>query len=218
MKTSNNGINLIKSFEGVRLTAYKAVTTEKYYTIGYGHYGADVKAGMKITQAQADEYLKADLAKFEAKVNKYQVQYNFNQNQYDALVSFAYNVGNIDGLTKKGTRTIEQIANSFKLYNKSGGKVLQGLVNRRAKEKALFESAITTTATPIGNYYPKYTGASTQIDVVLQGAQVENKYRGSYKARKPIADANGIKNYTGSVTQNIALIKLAKSGLLKRPV
>lgn len=217
MKTSNNGINLIKSFEGVRLTAYKAVATEKYYTIGYGHYGADVKAGMKITQAQADEYLKADLAKFEAKVDKYQTQYNFNQNQYDALVSFAYNVGNIDGLTKKGTRTIEQIANSFKLYNKSGGKVLQGLVNRRAKEKALFESA-TTIATSSGNYYPRYTGASTQIDVVLQGAQVENKYRGSYKARKPIADANGIKNYTGSATQNIALIKLAKSGLLKRPV
>lgn len=76
---------------------------------------------------------------------------------------------------------------------------------------------VNTVATN-GNYYPKYTGASTQIDVVLQGAQVENKYRGSYKARKPIAEANGIKNYKGSATQNIALIKLAKSGLLKRPV
>ena len=61
MRTSTDGINLIKQFEGVRLTAYKAIPEEPYYTIGYGHYGADVYQGMTITQTQADAYLKTDL-------------------------------------------------------------------------------------------------------------------------------------------------------------
>lgn len=142
MKTSQNGLNLIKSFEGCRLVAYKAVSTEKYYTIGYGHYGADVTKGMRITQSQADAYLIRDLAKFEAKVNKYQSVYNFNQNQYDSLVSFAYNVGSIDGLTNNGKRTIAQISAKFTAYNKSGGKVLTGLTKRRNAEKKLFNTKI----------------------------------------------------------------------------
>lgn len=142
MKTSINGLNLIKKYEGCKLVAYKVVSTEKYYTIGYGHYGADVTRGMRITQAQADAYLVKDLAKFEAKVNKYQGKYNFNQNQFDALVSFAYNVGSIDGLTANGTRTIAQISSKFTAYNKSGGKVLSGLTKRRNAEKKLFNTAI----------------------------------------------------------------------------
>ena len=145
MKISTTGLNLIKSYEGCRLTAYKAVSTEKYYTIGYGHYGADVKKSMKITQAQADAYLVADLEKFEDKVNKYQAKYNFNQNQFDALVSFAYNVGSIDQLTANGTRTIAQISAKIPEYCKSGGKVLSGLVKRRAAEKRLFNTAVANS-------------------------------------------------------------------------
>ena len=122
MKISQKGIDLIKSFEGCKLVAYKAVSTEKYYTIGYGHYGADVTKGMRITQSKADALLVSDLAKFEAKVKKYQAKYNFNQNQFDALVSFAYSVGSIDGLTANGTRTIAQISSKFAAYNKSGGR------------------------------------------------------------------------------------------------
>lgn len=140
MKISQTGINLIKSFESCRLTAYKAVSTEKYYTIGWGHYGSDVTKGMKITQTKADALLVSDLAKFEAKVNKYQSKYNFNQNQFDALVSFAYNVGSIDGITANGTRTIAQISAKFTAYNKSGGKVLAGLTKRRNAEKKLFNT------------------------------------------------------------------------------
>ncbi len=141
MKTSQKGIDLIKSFESCRLTAYKAVKTEKYYTIGWGHYGSEVKKGMRITQAEADELLVKDLAKFEAKVNKYQSKYRFNSSQYSALVSFAYNVGSIDGLTNYGKRSIAQISNKILSYNKSGGKVLKGLVRRRQAEKELFDSA-----------------------------------------------------------------------------
>ena len=155
MKISQTGLKLIKSFEGCQLTAYKAVSSEKYYTIGYGHYGADVTKGMKITQSRAEALLISDLAKFEAKVNKYQGKYNFNQNQFDALVSFAYNVGSIDGLTNNGKRTIAQISAKFSAYNKSGGKVLAGLTKRRAAEKKLFDSAVKKEFTFDGVDYSK---------------------------------------------------------------
>lgn len=138
MKVSQEGINLIKQFEGVRLVAYKAVPTEKYYSIGYGHYGSDVSANMTISESQAEAFLRADLVKFEQKVNKYMPHYNFTQNEYDAMVSFAFNVGNIDQLTANGTRTMQQIADKITAYNKAGGKVLQGLVRRRQAEKDLF--------------------------------------------------------------------------------
>ena len=141
---SANGLNLIKSFEGCKLTAYKCVPTEKYYTIGYGHYGSDVKAGMTITLKRAEELLLQDCQKFVNHVNTYMDKYNFNQNQFDALVSFAYNIGNIKQLTANGTRTIAQISAKITAYNKSGGKVLNGLVKRRAKEKELFDTPTST--------------------------------------------------------------------------
>ncbi|MGW8823371.1 lysozyme [Paenibacillus lautus] len=140
-KASQVGLSLIKSFEGCRLTAYKPVPTEKYWTIGWGHHGPDVKQGMTITQAQADDMLVRDLAKFEAYVNDHAyvpVTDKLNQNQFDALVSFCYNCG--PGNLKKlcAGRTIEQIAQNITAYNKAGGKVLTGLVRRREAELTLF--------------------------------------------------------------------------------
>lgn len=141
MKTSINGINLIKQFEGCRLTAYKPVAAEQYYTIGYGHYGADVFHGMKITQTQADMFLKRDLEKFEKAVDS--LGRSWSQNQFDALVSFAYNcgAGNLNKLVSN--RTIQQIADTMLAYNKGSGKVLAGLVRRRQAERALFLSDST---------------------------------------------------------------------------
>lgn len=139
MKISKNGLNLIKKYEGCRLTAYKCPAG--VWTIGWGHT-KNVTPGMRITQAQADAMLVQDMAKYEAKVDKYMNVYNFNQNQYDAMVSFAYNVGSIDKLTAKGTRSIQKISDCITLYNKGGGKVLPGLVKRRADEKALFNTKI----------------------------------------------------------------------------
>lgn len=141
---SENGLNLIKSFEGCRLTAYKCLPTEKYYTIGYGHYGSDVTAGMKITKEQAEELLLQDCKKAIKNVNSFMSKYNFNQNQFDALVSFAFNVGSINQLTASGTRTLEQISSKITAYNKSGGRVIAGLVKRRAKEKELFDTPTST--------------------------------------------------------------------------
>ena len=137
---SPNGLKLIKSFEGCKLTAYKCLPTEKYYTIGYGHYGSDVKAGMKITEEQAEELLLQDCKKAIKNVNSFMSKYNFNQNQFDALVSFAFNVGSINQLTASGTRTLEQISSKITAYNKSSGRVIAGLVKRRAKEKEIFDT------------------------------------------------------------------------------
>lgn len=135
MKTSQNGIDLIKQFEGCRLTAYKCPAG--VWTIGYGHT-AGVKEGQTITQEQADAYLREDLAKYERHVAKYDKQYIWTQNQFDAMVSFAYNIGNIDQLTANGTRNKDTIADKMLLYNKTGGKVLAGLSRRREAEHQLF--------------------------------------------------------------------------------
>lgn len=213
MKINKLGLDLIKSFESCKLTAYKAVSTEKYYTIGWGHYGADVKKGQKITQAQADALLVSDLAKFEAKVEKYQKKYNFNENQFSALVSFAYNIGSIDQLTANGTRTIAQISAKIPEYNKSGGKVLAGLTKRRNAEKTLFNKAVVTSSpTPTKSvYYPKYNGTSGSITVALS-AVGEKDY--SLAHRKKIATANKISGYIGTATQNTTMLNLLKQGKL----
>lgn len=137
MKTSKKGIDIIKEFEGCRLKAYKDAVGIP--TIGYGHTKG-VKMGDTITQAQAEELLKDDLAAYEKKVDKYNDTYHFNQNQFDALVSFAYNIGSIDQLTNKGKRTIAEISEKIPAYNKARGKVLAGLTRRRKVEKALFDT------------------------------------------------------------------------------
>ena len=135
MKTSEKGIELIKQFEGCRLTAYRC--PEGKLTIGYGHT-AGVQEGQTITQEQADAHLKADLEKFEKLVEKYDKKYAWKQNQFDALVSFAFNIGNIDQLTAKGSRTKAEIASAMLLYNKIDKRASAGLSLRRQKERALF--------------------------------------------------------------------------------
>lgn len=135
MKTSQVGLDLIKSFEGCRLTAYQCAAG--VWTIGYGHTSG-VKAGDKITQAQADAFLASDVARFEANVEKFDSIYHWTQNQFDAMVSFAFNLGSINKLTANGTKTKEKVADDILLYNKAAGKVLAGLQRRRQAERDLF--------------------------------------------------------------------------------
>ena len=139
MKTSKNGINLIKNYEGCRLTAYKCPAG--VWTIGYGHT-AGVKQGDKITQLQADTLLAVDLQKFEYSVNK-AVKKPITQNEFDALVSFAFNVGT--GNFEKSTLLrlvnmgqFELAAKQFEKWIYAGGKPLTGLKKRRLAEKTLF--------------------------------------------------------------------------------
>lgn len=147
MTTSKAGIALIKRYEGCRLQAYKPIPAERYYTIGYGHYGPDVAPNMVISQAEAEAILVNDLKKYEQAVNS--TGLTLNQSQFDALVSFAYNcgVGNLKKLV--ANRTPEQIADAMLAYNKGSGKVLPGLTKRRQEERALFLSS-----NPTGNPYP----------------------------------------------------------------
>lgn len=94
-KMSEDGKNLIKAYEGCKLTAYKATESEEYYTIGWGHYGADVKQGQTITQAEADALFDKDIVVYEDYVNKFceKNSVTLTQHQFDAMVSLTYNCG-----------------------------------------------------------------------------------------------------------------------------
>lgn len=137
-KTGQKGIELIKSFEGLRLKAYKAIPSEPYYTIGYGHYGKDVSPDAVIDEDEAIYLLKRDLEKAERAVNDLKIANSLNQYQFDALVSFTYNCGsgNLKKLVKD--RSIEDIGKAILKYNKANGQVLQGLVRRRQAEHDLY--------------------------------------------------------------------------------
>lgn len=154
MKLSANGKKLIQSYEGLRLTAYKAVPTEKYFTIGYGHYGSDVKEGQTITKTEANNLFKKDIERFEKGVNDL-VKVKINQNQYDALVSFAYNcgLGNLKSSTLLklvNEKQFKKAGLEFPRWNKSGGRVLKGLTKRRKEEQQLFLTPVKTT---VKTYY-----------------------------------------------------------------
>ena len=213
---SDRGLELIKTFEGCSLTAFWDVNG---YAIGYGHHG-NVEAWDTITQEQADEILKEDLAgSYEPSVNKYDNDYNFNQNEFDALVSFCYNcgAGNLRELLKNGQATREQISADLPKYNKAGGEVLNGLVNRRNAELSLFNEPISTDDEPISTvdeYYPRYEGEAEGLDEILEEIGAPH---GNWKLRTPIANANGINDYEGTYEQNISLINKAKAGELRRP-
>ena len=146
MHISPSGIDLICNFEGKRLAAYDDGVG--VWTIGFGTTvypnGIKVMKGDTCTEAQAKTYMAHDLKKFEATVNK-AVTVQLNQNQFDALVSLAYNIGtnafSKSTLVKKlNANDIRGAADQFDVWVNAGGKRMQGLVNRRAKEKALFLS------------------------------------------------------------------------------
>ena len=144
MKISQKGIQFIKEIEKCKLEAY-----QKYgkWRIGWGTTDSDyeitkkrIVKGLKITQKQADTWFRKVLARKETVVNKYS-KYKFNQNQFDALVSFVYGEGDIEKLTDKGKTNIEAISEKMLYFNKTiDGKVNQDLVARRVAERRLFLS------------------------------------------------------------------------------
>lgn len=146
MKMSPKGIALLKQFEGLRLNAYR--DSVDVWTIGYGHTamagGLAPKAGMKITQQQADALLVNDLVKYENGVSAALTR-KPNQNQFDAMTSLCYNIG-VGGFRKSSVAKLfnagqdAKAANAFLMWNKADGKALNGLTNRRKAESALFAS------------------------------------------------------------------------------
>ena len=147
MKISERGKDLIRLFEGCRLTAYDDGVG--VWTIGYGHT-AGVKPGDEITQEQADEWFSEDCAvaseQFSKNIQSI-VKVEINQNQFDALVSLAYNIGvgalsRSTLLRKLNEGDYQGAAEQFDVWNRGGGKVMLGLVRRREQERKLFEEAI----------------------------------------------------------------------------
>lgn len=138
MIINKKGLDLVKSFEGCRFEAYKCPAG--VWTIGYGHT-KNVTQGMKITNLQAENFLLEDIRSSELAVSA--LKLNLNENQYSALVSFCFNCGpgNLKTLVKN--RTLPQIADAILLYNKGGGKVLNGLVRRRQAERELFLAPVS---------------------------------------------------------------------------
>lgn len=140
MKISEAGLDLIRHFEGLRLNAYQ--DSVNVWTIGYGHTGKDVKAGKKIDIFDAEILLKKDVEKFETAVND-AVTVPLTQGQFDALVSFCFNLG--AGTLLKSTLlkrlnagNYEGASGQFVLFVHAGGRELPGLVARREAEQALF--------------------------------------------------------------------------------
>lgn len=143
---SPKGVDLIKGFEGYKSNAY--LDSANVWTIGHGTIkypnGTRVKKGDVCTPAQAVEYMKHDLIGFEKTVNT-EVKVPINQNQYDALVSLTYNIGQgaFSGSTllkKLNAKDYAGASEQFLVWKKAGGQVVQGLLNRRIKERAVFDS------------------------------------------------------------------------------
>jgi lysozyme len=147
MQVSPNGIALTESMEGLSLTSYPDPGSgAEPWTVGYGHTGQDVMPGMTITQAQAQAFLQEDLARAAQAVNGL-VHVVLNQNQFDALCDFVFNVGAGNFRSSTLLRLLNAgnyagAANQFAVWNLSGGHILPGLVARRAAETALFNTPV----------------------------------------------------------------------------
>lgn len=196
MQTGQEGLRLIKNYEGLRLEGYKCPAG--ILTIGYGHTGkVDGKAitlGMKISKEKAEDLLKSDLKRYENYVTATKLK--LNQNQFDALVSFTYNCGSGCLQTLVKNRTLPQIAEALLKYNKGGGKVLAGLTKRRKAEKVLFLKAVGKTETKIEE-------KSKEVKVQAKTTEKKLPY-----AVKTICELN-IRTAAGT---NYPIIRKAKKG------
>lgn len=156
MKTSSNGIAVMHYFESCELTAYPDPGSKdgKPWTIGWGHTGPEVVKGLHWTQEQADAAFLKDLSRFESAVSS-AVKVPLSQGQFDALVCFTYNLGagNLKSSTllrKLNVGEYEGAALEFRKWNKNDGKVLRGLIRRRAAEIALWHGMVGEQAINLG--------------------------------------------------------------------
>lgn len=176
-KYSANGLALTEKFEGLRLDAYQ--DTAGVWTIGYGHTGPDVQPSLTITQEQAEILLAADIAWAAACVNK-AVKSAINQNQFDALVDFTFNLGCASLVQSTllhlvNTGDFTAAAQQFLRWNKACGQPLKGLTLRRQAEMELFNTPVAQAIT---------TGAHLQAAAGSRGQAAKKAIRKT-TARKP---------------------------------
>ena len=223
MKISEKGLALIKEFEGCQLTAYQDEVG--VWTIGYGITNSDksitkttIKKGLTITKEKAEEWLRECLNKrYAPLISKYDTRYGWNQNEFDALVSFAYNIGSIDGLTANGSRSKSVISNKLLEYNKAGGKVYAGLTRRRKAERELFLTPVPKPE-PVEDERRREPGVAYFAELKNKAVTniTEFLHNRGIGAGKPnlskIASLNA-----DSPEVKKALFALAQKGLLKKP-
>lgn len=229
-KISDKCLSLVKEFEGCQLTAYQDEVG--VWTIGYGITTSDrdvtgrsIHKGMKISKDTAEKWLKEALTKkYLPLVLKYDKQYNWNQNELDALVSFAYNIGSIKKLTANGTRSRKTIAAKMLEYIRAKGTVYNGLIRRRKAERALFLAPVKSVEEQ-KNPEEKKEDNRERMEGVKYFSVVKNKtvdsittflHNRGFGAGKPnlskIASVNA-----ESPEVREALFKLAQKGLLIKP-
>lgn len=158
MRINKATINLVKKWEGLRTKAYQ--DSVGVWTIGYGTtaeagLGIEPRAGMEITEAEAENYLRLGLEKFADEI-KDGFTRTPTANQFGAMLSLAYNIGSpaflrSTALKRFNAGDIQGAAQAMTWFNKAGGKVLRGLVNRRAEEVALF---LSNTPSEVANVTP----------------------------------------------------------------
>jgi lysozyme len=141
MQISNKGLELIKFYEGLELEAYKCAAG--VLTIGYG-WTHDVKEGDTITEERAEELLREGIVQYENAVDDL-VDVPLEQHQFDALVSWVYNLGKANLaastlLKKVNAQEYDEVPEQIKRWNKAGGKVLEGLTKRRESEAKLWST------------------------------------------------------------------------------
>ena len=147
MEYSKDGLHLTERFEGCRLVAYPDPGSGgDPWTIGYGHTGPEVVEGLKITQEQAEQYLAQDIKQAEANVNAV-VHVELTQEEFDALVDFAFNCGcrNLDSSTlmrKLNAGDYEGASHEFIKWDMAAGHHMSGLLKRREAEAAMFISKL----------------------------------------------------------------------------
>lgn len=195
---NDNALELIKRFEGLRLTAYKCPAG--IWTIGYGHT-CGVRQGQRCTEAQAEAWLVEDIRDAERTVD-YLIKAPLTDNQRGALVSFVFNVGagnfRASTLLKKlNIRDYDGAADEFRRWNKAGGKVLAGLTRRRDAEAALFLSP--GPVAPLVTYHTrKPNKAAEQATRALQGVlQVLGLYDGALDGIPGRATSDAIERLLG---------------------
>ncbi len=216
--TSQAGINLIKSFEGCKLTAYQ--DSVGVWTIGYGHT-ANVYSGMKITEAQAEAYLKQDLKTSENAVNN-KVTYSIKQNQFDALVSFTFNVGSGNFgsstlLKKLNQGDISGAANEFTKWIYAGGEILDGLVRRRAAEKEMFlngtsSGGTTTTGDSTILAFQKWLNTNYASGITANGVYGTNTKKAATKAYQKILGVTADGAFGAGSKAAVKTLKQGNSG------
>lgn len=239
MKISKKGLDLVKEFEGLHLEAYKDEVG--VWTIGYGITNADksitgvtIRKGLKITREKAEKWLEESLnKKYAPKVTKYNSKYKWNQNEFDALVSFAYNIGSIDGLTANGSRSKSVISNKMLKYNKAGGRVYNGLTRRRKAERELFLTPVekqgysgTFPALPPRGYYQIGDGYKTLKNYQTQIKRVQKllnwvmsgklKIDGKYGKDTAVLTEKLQKKYGLPVNGKFGKLSLEKAKKVKR--